>query len=544
MGIVKRSKYLVLFIVIWFIPKVTKAQVQVFFQPEGKYAASDIPLPITTDSTEITTFVESLSMALAEDGYFAPVIQINPSGKIHVDVGNQSQWVVIPSSVGPDGYKIDGGVLIPSRAAQIKDDLIAHYSHTGYPFVAISHQVISWSKDTLTTQLVIDMGPFITIDSMVVKGMDQVGDAWIEKYTQVSVGDPYNAEEISQINRRLNQLGYVHMTREPAMIFSQEANVLFLYGKYRSSNRFDGLIGLNTDEEGNSFLTGELDLGLQNIFNGGERMDLAWRSPGRGSQELNAGVAWPFLFSTPLGIEVTFDLFRRDSTFSSRDFSGLATYLTSPELMLKGGYELSATSPLGNNNSNNTGNSTINWFTIGADYKDFSGDIIPKSGWTAIAEISQGSRSAEGFTQSVYRALLDIERFQPLGGKHHAYFSGTVNYLLGTDFFENELFREGGLHSFRGFNEQSLITPQFSKLTLSYRYFIESNSYFEFFNDAGSVVNQSLTSEYTFLWGTGLGLGFQTRGGIFTLAYALGRTDQTPFDLRTGKIHLGYINQF
>ena len=129
MGIVKRSKYLVLFIVIWFIPKVTKAQVQVFFQPEGKYAASDIPLPITTDSTEITTFVESLSMALAEDGYFAPVIQINPSGKIHVDVGNQSQWVVIPSSVGPDGYKIDGGVLIPSRAAQIKDDLMQCSHH-------------------------------------------------------------------------------------------------------------------------------------------------------------------------------------------------------------------------------------------------------------------------------------------------------------------------------------------------------------------------------------------------------------------------------
>ncbi|GAB5556326.1 MAG: hypothetical protein SchgKO_05390 [Schleiferiaceae bacterium] len=513
------------------------------FIPEGKYRAQKIAKPETLDSASTHAYWNMAKVALAEEGYFSPQFSVNEN-QIDIQIGVQSQWVVIPPQKGPDGYAIEGGTLVPSTASKLHSELIAYYSQKGYPFVVISHDVTSWKKDTLTTQLNIDLGPYVTIDSIVVKGMPDARESWIEKYTEIKKGDPYNSVEISKINRRLNQLGYVQMTREPAMIFSKEKNVLFLYGKYRSSNRFDGLIGLNTDDEGNAFFTGELDLGLQNIFKRGEQIDLAWRSPGQGSQELNARVAWPFLFSTPAGIEVAFDLFRRDSTFSSRNFSALATYLVSPELIAKVGYQGDASNPLGSSVQINTGNSSINWFVLGADYRDFTGDIIPRKGWTAFAEISQGSRSAEGQNSTVYKAILDVERFQPLSGNHHLYFKGTAHYLLGADFFENEIFREGGIHSMRGFNEQSLITPQFTRLTLSYRYFIETNSYFEIFNDVGSVVNQGLTTETTFLWGTGAGLGFQTRGGIFTLAYALGRTDQTPFDLRTGKVHLGYINQF
>lgn len=514
------------------------------FSPNGKYKAQNLAAP--KDSSTLETYWNAVQTSLSEEGYYSAKLQVEERN-LTIEVGPQSQWVVIPPQKGPDGYLIEGGALIPSKASKISKDLISHYSQKGYPFVKVSHVVIKWQGDTLQTALEIDLGPLITVDSIVVKGMEDARETWVEKYTKIKMGSVYNSAEIAQVNRRLNQLGYVQMTREPAMIFSKEKNVLFLYGKYRSSNRFDGLIGLNTDDEGNAFFTGELDLGLQNIFKRGEQIDLAWRSPGQGSQELNARVAWPFLFSTPAGIEVAFDLFRRDSTFSSRNFSALATYLVSPELIAKAGYQGDASNPLGSSGSSigiNTGNSSINWFVLGADYRDFTGDIIPRKGWTAFAEISQGSRSAEGVNSTVYKALLDVERFQPIAGNHHLYFKGTAHYLLGADFFENEIFREGGIHSMRGFNEQSLITPQFTRLTLSYRFFVETNSYFEFFNDLGTVVNQGITTETTFLWGTGAGLGFQTRGGIFTLAYALGRTDQTSFDLRTGKVHLGYINQF
>ena len=44
--------------------------------------------------------------------------------------------------------------------------------------------------------------------------------------------------------------------------------------------------------------------------------------------------------------------------------------------------------------------------------------------------------------------------------------------------------------------------------------------------------------------GAGIGLALQTGGGLLQLAYAVGRTDNQPFDLRLSKFHFGYKAKF
>ncbi len=44
--------------------------------------------------------------------------------------------------------------------------------------------------------------------------------------------------------------------------------------------------------------------------------------------------------------------------------------------------------------------------------------------------------------------------------------------------------------------------------------------------------------------GTGAGLTLDTEAGIFTLLYAIGKTDHTPFDATSSKIHFGYMISF
>ena len=518
--------------------------VTVEFFPSGKYQAQKVKTPAKADSITLFNYEKTLLIKLEEEGYFETQI-VKDSTFWRVMVGRKSNWVMISDS----SYNFTNGLektsLTPSAAQALNQNILQYFANHGYPFASVQLKVVKWKNDTIITEVKIYKGPEITIDSLVVKGIESLNPSVIEKYTQIKPGDLYDQSEINQANNRLNRLGYLQMTGRPAMIFSKEKNILYLYGKYNSANRFDGLVGLNTEPNGKTYFTGDLDLQLQNVFKNGESIGLAWNSPGGGSQELNSKVKWPFLFKTPLGVSLGFDLFRRDSTFANRDIQLGLSYLISPELSINMGYEWFSTNTLGSGSSTSTINSAqSNWFTVGAEYKNYIGDIIPRKGWAGNFTLGQGRRTAEGLNQSVYKVLVNIERFESLYLNHHLYLQGRVKFLYGSNFYENEMYREGGIKSFRGFNEQTIITTQFIKFTLAYRYFFEQNSFFEIFNDVGGANDQVVTTQFNFLWGVGAGVGFQTKGGIFTLAYALGKTNDNDFDFRTGKVHIGYINQF
>jgi hemolysin activation/secretion protein len=111
--------------------------------------------------------------------------------------------------------------------------------------------------------------------------------------------------------------------------------------------------------------------------------------------------------------------------------------------------------------------------------------------------------------------------------------------------FRNELFQIGGYKTLRGFDEESEYVSQYGVLTLEYRYLIGLNSYFFGFTDGAWAGNSgnSPRLNHTYL-GAGLGLALETKAGIFNLAWAIGKRDDTPFNLRQSKIHFGFVNFF
>ena len=111
--------------------------------------------------------------------------------------------------------------------------------------------------------------------------------------------------------------------------------------------------------------------------------------------------------------------------------------------------------------------------------------------------------------------------------------------------FRNELFQIGGYKTLRGFDEESEYVSQYAIATAEYRYLIGLNSYFFGFTDLGWARNTSRSSKYSHTYfGTGLGLALETKAGIFNLVWAVGKRDDTPFNLRQSKIHFGFINYF
>jgi hemolysin activation/secretion protein len=145
-----------------------------------------------------------------------------------------------------------------------------------------------------------------------------------------------------------------------------------------------------------------------------------------------------------------------------------------------------------------------------------------------------------------FRVRLTAAKYFPLGNKR-----STVKTAINAGLFEsgsifrNELFQLGGYRLLRGFDEESQYLSQFAIATAEYRYLVGQNSYFYVLADGGWGANNALNAgrNYTY-FGTGLGLAFETKAGIFNLAWAVGKRNDTEFNLRQSKIHFGFVNYF
>jgi hemolysin activation/secretion protein len=115
-----------------------------------------------------------------------------------------------------------------------------------------------------------------------------------------------------------------------------------------------------------------------------------------------------------------------------------------------------------------------------------------------------------------------------------------------TPVYNNEQFRLGGNKLLRGFNEETLFATRYAVGTAEYRLLIGANSYIAAFADYAYVEN--ITDRIRLFQrplGLGAGIVFESQAGLFGVSGAVGRLDNgDPFDLRSVKVHLGYVNLF
>ena len=145
------------------------------------------------------------------------------------------------------------------------------------------------------------------------------------------------------------------------------------------------------------------------------------------------------------------------------------------------------------------------------------------------------------------RMKVSAAKYLPLGKQNRSTIKLAVNggMFQSGNIFRNELFQIGGYKLLRGFDEESQYLSQFAVATVEYRFLVGQNSYFYAFGDGGWGGNNSQNADvgYTY-FGTGLGLAFETKVGIFNLAWAVGKRSDLPFNLRQSKIHFGFVNYF
>jgi hypothetical protein len=146
-----------------------------------------------------------------------------------------------------------------------------------------------------------------------------------------------------------------------------------------------------------------------------------------------------------------------------------------------------------------------------------------------------------------YNAEIDADFFLHIKTRRTLKMGTKSAYLQNDNMFQNEVYRIGGLRTLRGFDEESIFASAYSIFTLEYRYLLEENSYLYFFGDGAYYENQSKSytgDRYDTPYGFGAGISFETKAGIFSINYALGKQFNNPINLKAGKVNFGIVNYF
>jgi outer membrane protein assembly factor BamA len=148
-------------------------------------------------------------------------------------------------------------------------------------------------------------------------------------------------------------------------------------------------------------------------------------------------------------------------------------------------------------------------------------------------------------SSSQFRITTRFNNYLKLGKQSTLKTGIQSGWLLGKQLLVNELFQIGGIKTLRGFDEESLFSSGYAVGTLEYRYLLARASYLFGFLDAAYVERKAFSGNQTNIYsGFGLGISLETKSGVFSLAYAIGKKPSDPIQLREAKIHFGFVTLF
>jgi translocation and assembly module TamA len=511
--------------------------------------------------------------------------------RIVLFVGDSYHWIMVDTrqvdrllltSVGWNEKMFTGTPMDPFQVKNLEEKIINYLEIRGYPFAKAYIDSLAFENDKVNGLLKVEKGPLYKIDSIRVYGDVNVSNRFLQRYLDIPNGSIYNKEKLKRITKRLSALSYLEEERVSNLTMLGTGSVLNLYLKPKRSSQFNGLFGFlpNNDQLSSKklLITGEVNVNLRNALGAGETFGLAWQQIQVKSPRLNIIYQHPYLFNSPVGLDFAFDMFRKDSTFLNIIMQLGAQYFLSANRGGKLFIQRFQTIVNGINknlvlqNRSLPREADVSSFNVGIDYEYYNTDFRynPRKGNEFRMIGSVGTKKLKKNNEILELKdpgdpLFDFERlydtvklktyqfrtrvisakYFPLGLRSTIKASLNAGIFQSGSIYRNELFQIGGFKLLRGFDEESQYVSQYAVASIEYRYIIGQYSFFYVFTDGGWGRNNSQETRVNHnYFGTGLGMAFETKPGIFNLAVAVGKRDDTPFNLRQSKIHFGYISYF
>lgn len=541
-------------------------------------------------------YIQSLPGLLHSKGYIAASVDSlhvdSTFTVIHLYVGDAFKWAYLNTSqvnrqwleaVGWQRRQYEGRPFNWQQYALLRQKLLDYLENNGYPFAKLFLDSLQLQPEgAIAASLKVEPGPLYKIDSIRLYGGARISNHFMQRYLDLPNGTMFKREKLQNISRKIAELPYVQELQPWDLTMLGTGSVVNLYLKQKKSSQVNVLVGFlpaNDQLVNNKLLvTGEANINLRNALGNGESIGLNWQQIQVRSPRLNLSFQQPYIFQSSFGVNTTFDLFKKDSSFVNINLLlGVQYYVSSTKsasvfiqsqrsnLLTIDTLQVLRSKRLPNEAdvSSVSLGVTYDWNNTNYRLNPVRGNELFISGAVGTRKLRRSEAimklkdpSAPAFSYgSLYDSLKEnTYQFRlRVQGAHYFPISRVSTFKTGLQagwfqsptVFRNELFQVGGYKLLRGFDEESIFASQFVVATGEYRYLIGQNSFFFGFADIGWVNNTlpSVRKKNTFV-GAGLGLAFETKAGIFNISYAAGKRNDAKFDLRQSKIHLGYVNYF
>jgi outer membrane protein assembly factor BamA len=460
--------------------------------------------------------------------------------------------------------------------------ILDHLEERGYPFGRSYLDSINLGQEGITALLAIETGPQYKIDSLRVVGDARVSSLFLEKYLQLPNGSLYSKSRLAAISKKLSELPYVEQEKPSDLTMMATGSVLNLYLKAKNSSQINALVGFlpNSDPLGvnrKMLLTADVNILLRNSLGSGETMGLTWQQLQRGSPRLNILYEQPYVFRSSFGARFSLDMYKLDSFFVNVNMNLGVNYHLGEKRTASIFLQRRSTIVSGINaaavirTKQLPQEADVSSLNLGAGYEYNNTDyrFNPRKGTQFTLSATAGTKKIkknnlileledpadpsfkfdrlyDTVKQSAYQFRVNVTgaQFVQLGRQTTLKFAANAGVFQSPVVFRNELFQIGGNRLLRGFNEESQFVSQYGVGTVEFRLLTGLNSAFFGFVDGGwGRYPLEMVKAHTYI-STGAGLSFQPKAGLINVTLAVGKRDDTEFNLRQSKIHIGFVSFF
>ena len=544
-----------------------------------------------TDSIKQRKEIDYIYGMLRQNGYLTSsvdsVVKLGRTIFAYIYVGDKFETITIYNGNIPEDFlpdiglrKLGEGKVIPADGTQLfKAKVIQSCENIGYPFAEVTLDSFSVLNGNISAKLYLQLHELFRYDTLQIQGKTKVKGVFLRNYLGIKAGKVYNEATVRRINQRLNELQFAEAIKPHTVEFRGEKGRVNVYLKDKRASQFDLLIGVLPGSSGQKVLiTGDVKIHLVSPFGVGEELFLQWQKLQPKTQTLNVKIIYPYLVGLPLGVNINFELYKKDTAYLELNGDYGLQYQMVGSNYLKASYRQKISIILDPDTNFVKINRSLppnldlstNEFALELYLQKLNYKFNPVSGYILQTSIAAGARTIKKNTTLLglydyqegksFGYLYDtlklttfqlhiavmIDKFWKLNSRNTIRTMLEGKYFFADHVLENEKYRLGGVTSLRGFDDRSIYTPYYGMADLEYRYLISKNSYFFVFFNAAMVkeAGHFANKPFDFPYGFGAGTTFETKIGLFGLTYALGSQQGNALSFKTGKIHFGYVNYF
>ena len=419
-------------------------------------------------------------------------------------------------------------------------------ANKGYPFNKVQLiDIKSYDQVNLYATINIKLNQKRKTDKITIKGYENFPKAFLKHYLKYSTKDDFNLEAIKKKGEEIQKLGFVRQVKDPEVLFKKDSTITYLYLEKIKNNSFDGFIGFATNEESRKLdINGYMDIRLNNTLNYGEQININYKSTNDSDRFLKTNIIAPYIFNTPIGLELNLELTKKDSTYTKDKQSVGISYLINNKHNVS--FHIST---INSSSSLETANDLVkdyksNFKKIKYDFKkvNFNNNLIPIKLLTSL-EFSSGKRKDNSGTnnQNIYLARA-FNNFNVT--KNSIIYINVESFWLNSgNYYFNEMLLFGGINSIRGFEENSIPANKMFLINSEFRFKLNNDIYINSILDSAYYEN-TIENNSNNIYGVGFGLNINTSSGVFRINYANGIRKGQDIDLKLSKIHVSFSNIF